>query len=155
MSKNKLPMEWVDRIFMRLHGRFGNAFLHKYKIGEMADGQDLGIKNAKEVWAEECGHLSAERIRKGLEAKYDYAPSCDDFISQCTATPEMYIENDTLKISYVRDAEKDAAGLKKIESYIAKEVKPKTDYKAWAKRILANPQNFPAQSVAYAKEALK
>jgi hypothetical protein len=44
--------------------------------------------------------------------------------------------------------------LDKIATVISQTLKPKTDYKAWAKRILANPQNFPAQSVAYAKEAL-
>ena len=31
----------------------------------------------------------------------------------------------------------------------------KTDYKAWAKRILANPENFPHISVQFAHEALK
>jgi hypothetical protein len=44
--------------------------------------------------------------------------------------------------------------LDKIAKVISQTLKPKTDYKAWAKRILANPQNFPSQSVAYAKEAL-
>ncbi len=34
-------------------------------------------------------------------------------------------------------------------------VKEKVDYKAWAKRILANPENFPHISVKFAHEALK
>ena len=34
-------------------------------------------------------------------------------------------------------------------------VKEKVDYKAWAKRILANPENFPHISVQFAHEALK
>ena len=32
--------------------------------------------------------------------------------------------------------------------------KPKTDYKAWARKIIANPQNYPDISLRYAKEAL-
>jgi hypothetical protein len=154
MLKNKLPMEWVDRIFMRLHGRFGNAFLDRYKIGDVRDGQDLGILNAKEVWSEDCGHLTAERIKKGLEAKYTYPPTCDEFIANCNATPEMYLDNKLLQLPHKRNPEVSKEGLDKIATVISQTLKPKTDYKAWAKRILANPQNFPDQSVAYAKEAL-
>lgn len=155
MNKNKLPPEWIDRIFMRLHGRFGNAFLDKYRIGQTGlNGEDVGVLNAKQVWAEDCGHLSAERIGKGLEAKYEYAPSCDDFISQCKSTAEMHKDHELLKLGHIRDAEKDKAGLKKIDKFVEENTKSKTDYKAWAKRIVANPKNFPDQSLIFAKEAL-
>lgn len=41
-----------------------------------------------------------------------------------------------------------------LKEHIAENLKPKTDYKAWAKRILANPKQFPDISVKFAKEAL-
>ena len=45
--KNNLPAEWIERIFMRLHGRFGNTFLEKFRIGKLNDsGEDIGIANA-------------------------------------------------------------------------------------------------------------
>jgi len=37
---------------------------------------------------------------------------------------------------------------------IAEKLKPKTDYHAWAKRILRNPKNFPETSVMAAREVL-
>jgi len=41
-----------------------------------------------------------------------------------------------------------------VVKFVADRLISKTDYKAWAKRILANPNQFPDKSVQYAKEAL-
>lgn len=45
--------------------------------------------------------------------------------------------------------------IKDVVDYVAKHVKPKTDYKAWAKKIITNPKNYPDISLKYAKEALR
>jgi len=87
---NKLPAEWVDRIFMRLHGRFGNSFTDKFKLGQIVDGVDIGIANAKQVWAEELAGISSNRIKNALLHNYDYAPSCDQFKAQCRSTIEAH-----------------------------------------------------------------
>lgn len=42
----------------------------------------------------------------------------------------------------------------KLALFIHEKIKPKTDYHAWARRILKNPQNFPESSVQAAKEVL-
>jgi len=83
---NRLPTEWVDRIFMRLHGRFGNSFTDKFKLGQIVDGVDIGIANAKVVWAEELAGISPNRIKNALLHNYEYAPSCDQFKAQCKST---------------------------------------------------------------------
>ena len=83
---NRLPAEWIDRIFMRLHGRFGNSFTDKFKLGQIVDGVDIGIANAKQVWAEELAGISPNRIKNALLHNYDYAPSCDQFKAQCKST---------------------------------------------------------------------
>jgi len=84
---NYLPKEWVERIFQRLHGRFGNSFTDKFKLGQHdANGNDIGILNAKQVWAEELAGISPERIKNALLHNYDYAPSCDQFKAQCKTT---------------------------------------------------------------------
>jgi hypothetical protein len=46
------------------------------------------------------------------------------------------------------------ANMQKLNQFVAERIKPKTDYKAWARRIIANPQNFPEHSLHLAKEAL-
>jgi hypothetical protein len=42
----------------------------------------------------------------------------------------------------------------KLALFIHERLKPKTDYHAWAKRILKNPQNFPETSVEAARKVL-
>jgi hypothetical protein len=79
-----LPVEWAQRIFQRLQGRFGNQFLDKYRTGETdGDGQDLGVMNAITVWTEELAGLTGEEIKRGLAAKFKYPPSSDDFVLAC------------------------------------------------------------------------
>ena len=87
---NRLPAEWIDRIFMRLHGRFGNSFTDKFKLGQIVDGVDIGIANAKQVWAEELAGISPNRIKTALLHSYDYAPSCDQFKAQCKSTLQAH-----------------------------------------------------------------
>lgn len=97
--QQQLPTEWVEKIFMRLHGRFGNAFFDKFRVGQLnADGEDIGILNAKQVWAEELAHLSVERIKKGLAAKFEYAPSADDFIQACSPVPACHRDPNILAL---------------------------------------------------------
>ena len=77
-----LPAEWVDRIFVRLHGRFGNMFFDKYRLGQISQaGEDIGIENAKLVWGEELGALNVEQITRALSTSYKFPPSCDEFKS--------------------------------------------------------------------------
>lgn len=88
MKLEPLPTEWIERIFMRLHGRFGNPFLDKFRTNEInASGGDVGIENAKVVWSQELAGVNSARITNALRASYTYPPSCDDFKRNCVATP--------------------------------------------------------------------
>lgn len=89
-----LQESWIDRIFMRLHGRFGNQFFDKYRTGQSirtgrqdANGdevlEDAGVMNAKTVWAEELAGFSVDELKAGLSAKYAFPPSCDEFAKAC------------------------------------------------------------------------
>ncbi len=85
MQHKQLPFEWVERIFQRLDGRFGSEFTNKFKLGELdSKGRDIGIENAKHVWVDELGSLSAERISQGLRQNFQRAPSCDEFKRACS-----------------------------------------------------------------------
>jgi hypothetical protein len=99
--------------------------LQKYALGTVANSFDNWIVSSKEL-------PTIENIIKGCIPK-------DDFVKA---------------LPYKNNPEVSKEGLDKIAKVISQTIKPKTDYKDWAKRILANPQNFPYQSVAYAKEAL-
>ena len=146
-----LPIEWIERIFMRLHGRFGNNFLDKYKIGQLNDnGEDVGIINAKNTWALELAGVSTERLKAALSATYNYAPSCDEFLKHCVANEIK----DFKAITSVTNYEDNKKSADELIVFIAKELKPKTDYKGWAKRILKDPNNFPQTSVDSARKEL-
>ena len=75
------------------------------------------------------------------------APTPSDIKSLCqhkvTISPRLD------KSSLSRDENKLQA--EKVNQYIAKNLKPKTDYHSWFKRILRNPKNFPDDSVKEAK----
>lgn len=115
MNKQPLPLDWVERIFQRLHGRFGNSFTDKFKMGQYDNqGNDIGLLNAKHVWSEELAGISPERIKAGLLATYEYAPSCDQFKSQCKSTPLAH--HDFVKLPPpLKDLQKAAENLAKIK----------------------------------------
>jgi len=151
MINQPLPIEWVERIFQRLHGRFGNTFTDKFKLGQLdLKGQDIGMLNAKSVWATELAGVSAERLKAGLDAKYTYAPNCDEFLKNCHVS---HIQ-DYKALPAPVDFEGNQKHADELAQFVHDRLKPKTDFKQWAKRIMANPKNFPEKSVQYAKEAL-
>lgn len=87
---NPLPSNWVEEIFRRFHGRFGNRFLAEFSTGRTGKtGQDEGIENAKRVWAEELSGFTPEEIKRGLSAQYDYLPDCDKFKIACRPTIDL------------------------------------------------------------------
>jgi len=147
---NQLPSEWVERIFLRLHGRFGNNFLEKYKLGKLdADGNDLGITNAKQVWAEELAGMTVDRIKNALQYNYDYAPSCDQFKAQCKSSAPVVHDYKALPKPALSEEK-----VNEIKHKITAFTSNKRDMKAWAKKIIANPKAYPEISYRYAKEAL-
>lgn len=83
-SRDPLPASWVERIFQRLHGRFGNQFFDKFRAGQLnARGDDVGIENAKQVWAEELAGMTPDEIKRGLGTAFKFAPACDEFRAAC------------------------------------------------------------------------
>ncbi|MBM2884075.1 hypothetical protein JFK97_06695 [Chromobacterium phragmitis] len=77
-------------VFRSLRGRFGNAFVDKYRSGEdkvtdPISGKlvDPGLLEAMDVWAYELRELSKADIQHGLKAKFKYPPSSDEFVQAC------------------------------------------------------------------------
>ncbi len=86
-----LPIVWIERIFEHFHGRFGNAFLAKWQIGiTNHSGLDIGVENAKKVWANKLSGYSPDEINCGLAARYPFPPSLDQFQEHCR--PEIDYE---------------------------------------------------------------
>ena len=145
-----LPSEWIDRIFMRLHGRFGNNFGDKFKSGQKdANGNDLGVLNAKQVWAEELSGISVDRLKAALLHNYEYAPSCDQFKAQCRTVTQAHSDYKALPKPTVSDEK-----INELHEKLTEFVSGKRDYRAWAHKIIANPSKYPDISYRLAKEAI-
>ena len=152
MKQPNLKIEWVERIFMVLHGRFGNTFFNKYKVGKLnSNNEDAGLVNARTVWSSELAGMSSERIKAALEAYYDHAPSCDEFKSKCVIKPVI---QDFKGLPYELDYEANKKNADKVIDFVAKNYEQKRDYKGWAKNIIANPKNYSDISLKFAQEAL-
>ena len=151
-NSTNLKAEWVERIFMVLHGRFGNTFFNKYKIGQLnANGEDAGLVNARATWSSELAGLSPDRIKAGLEAGYEHAPSCDEFKARCKA----HVKHDDYKAIEAKvDYEESKRHADNVVKFVADNTKQVTDRREWARKIKDDPKSYPDISLRYANEAL-
>jgi hypothetical protein len=84
-----LPIAWVDRIFLRLVGIYGAQFKAKFSVIE--NGVDIGMANAKEVWADELANFAdwPEAIAYALKnLPTDRAPNALEFREICRRAPK-------------------------------------------------------------------
>jgi hypothetical protein len=77
-------------------------------------------------------------------------PQPADIIALCKPREDVYFALPS-PVNYAENKKH----IEELNTFVAKKLKPKTDYKAWAKRIIANPQNFPEISLKYAQEAMQ
>lgn len=141
---------------MRLHGRFGNSFLDKYRTGQIdANGNDVGIENAKRVWSEELAGTSQERIIKALQTSYDYPPSCDEFKRACRSMPAYHSDALALPKPEI-DPERLQGHIVQMRDTVNNLV-ANPPSRAWAKRIMQRKEageKLPSISIAFASEVL-
>lgn len=94
--------EVVENIFRSLRGRFGNAFVDKYRSGDRVPdglphaGKDVGLLEAMDVWAHELNGLSLADIEHGLKSKFKYPPSADEFVQACNQRDYSALAHNTV-----------------------------------------------------------
>ncbi|WP_283148995.1 hypothetical protein [Silvimonas soli] len=85
-ASEPLPMAWIERLFQRMHGQYGNVWLDKWRVGEAgANGQDLGVENAKRTWAEDLADMQGTEIAVGIATckNLKFPPSLPEFRNLC------------------------------------------------------------------------
>lgn len=89
MQTKMLRRDWVDRLFARLQGVYGREFTGQFSTGLDVNGVDLGIENAKQVWAEELGGFSEwpEAIAYALSHLPERCPNAIRFRDLCRHAP--------------------------------------------------------------------
>lgn len=83
-----------------------------------------------------------------------YMPTPFDIISLAKQKPIEYAKLTAPKLDARINKSYSAKVIAYLTEYYESKINEKTDGRAWAKRILANPKNYPAISVKIASEAL-
>lgn len=86
----------VRRLFMLLHGMYGNTVLDKYRIGQVGDnGEDVGMAAARSVWLNGLREFNAPILKQAIAKCADkhktFAPTLPEFRDICKSlTPRKW-----------------------------------------------------------------
>lgn len=104
--------------------------------------EDLGVFSGQQIaWA-------LEQVRMNTGGEYAFPPNLPAFRRLCSQAPRPEVKAlppPAITLEQVQKRKGDLEGIKKPAGY---------DYKAWAKKIVANPKDYPDVSLKFAKEAL-
>ena len=108
--------------------------------------------NMMKIWFAKLKQFDFAVVCKAFDShtsKSTYAPTPADIIRLCPIPSEF------TKLAPPKMAKEESKEYsEKMLEAIEKAPKPTTDSKGWAKRIVANPKNYPDISLRFAKEAL-
>lgn len=143
----------IRKLFMLLHGAYGNPFIAKFSSGERdADGKDKGIRSAMMVWAHGLSDFApdvVEAAAKRYTLLYpEFPPNLPQFEAVCRsmAPRKTFAEEQGLP---ALPAPKQTLAQVAFEAV--------GDGRDWARRILAGVDAGDKRSptvVRFAKEAL-
>lgn len=152
-----IPASWVDRIFDRMQGYYGSIWVDRWRTGEIDNsGRDCGLINAKVTWCLELGGFcdEPERIQRAIEScrSRNLPPTLPEFLDLCRqAQPNPVASIPAPKVTPEIATQRANAIRESAENLAKNNV---TDYRKWARDIMANPKKYPYMSVKLAREAL-
>lgn len=114
-----IPNSWVDRIFARLQGIYGREFTGQFSVIDN-NGNDIGMENAKTVWAQELSDFAynPDAIGFALLNLPERVPNAIKFKEICRLAPRPTVE---ARMGYNKtevDDQAAAENLKKIKEMI-------------------------------------
>lgn len=92
--------EQIRKLFMLLHGMYGNQVLDKFRIGQVNDktGEDVGMAAARSVWLNALKQFGGEILLKALAKCADkhktFAPTLPEFLDICKSlAPRSWVQD--------------------------------------------------------------
>jgi hypothetical protein len=84
-STQPAPISWVESLFARMQGIYGNKFLDMWR--------DTDTEMVKALWADEMGKLSNEELKRGYAALMtrDWPPSLPEYVKMCKPSVEPMV----------------------------------------------------------------
>ena len=108
------------------------------------------------LWFYKLQKFEFNVVTKAFDKHIDnskFFPSIFDILQLCREKPIEFARLEAPKLSKEANAVY-AANVNKFVQDIKSEDKKLKDMRAWAHRIIANPKNYPAISLEFAKEAI-
>lgn len=139
----------IRKLFMVLHGSYGNAFIGKFSTGEKdSKGHDKGIRAAMKVWDAKLSKYTPDVVETAAdrvgEAHAEFPPSLPQFEKLCEAAMPRQ--------TYAQEQGLVALPAPKQER-VHVDVKHRNDGKDWARLILARISNGDTSVSRYSKES--
>lgn len=117
--------------------------------------EGVPLDSVKFEWQEKLRGMSSKVVFKAVDycsSNLKFPPSLPEFILLCKANTPSEI---TLALPRHFTTDEIAKNHERMEKAIKNlDVTARTDYKGWAKNIIANPKNYPDISLKFAQEAL-
>jgi hypothetical protein len=117
-TPRRLPDSWVQKIFATMQGNYGSRFINMWKTGQiLANGNDAGIDNAMNHWAEKLGGYkdNPETLRKVLDNLPPEPPTLPQFLQMLR---QAWVEPQTKQIERQWTEAELAANKKRIRDLI-------------------------------------
>ena len=115
-------------------------------------GRNVVDKTTKQYWFAKLQHLPIGEVSnlfdKWLMTEKEL-PTVNDILHM--AKPREFHK----ALPAPRNEEIAKDGLERIAKQVSQAIKPKKDMKAWARKILDTPKNYPDIAIRFAKEALE
>lgn len=88
-ESSEIGMPEIRRLWMVLHGMYGNPLIDKWRTGKLVDGQDQGITSAQAVWLATLKPYDWPTIARAAEACGErhpqWPPTAPEFEALCKA----------------------------------------------------------------------
>jgi len=139
-NSKPLPESWVTKIFATMQGHYGTRWLNMWRIGQtLPDGQDAGVFNAMNHWAEKLGGYvdHPKTIKRVLENLPPDPPSLPQFAEMLR---QSHVREDNLRLPHKpTEAEREKNKGIARQAFQSLATKPGDDGRDWARQILAKP----------------
>ncbi len=113
------------------------------------------LDSVKAEWQSKLSGMSSKSVFKAVDYcadKLKFPPTLPEFAQLCKANTPQEVTKALARHFTDDEINSNRERISKISSELSK--KDATDYHAWAKRIVANPEKFPSDSLVEAKKVL-
>lgn len=136
----------IDRLFLRMASFYGKHWIDMWS--------DVPVDSVKAEWQAKLTGMSSKTVFKAVDycsENLRFPPTLPEFVQLCKASTPSEMTKAIGRQFTQEELQKNHERIAEISAAMSK---PKTDYHAWAKRIMQAPNKYPEISVNAAKEVI-